>query len=211
SDRTGTVSIESKPFDGGGAGDVLVKSERAARAFPFSWSPDGVLAFVSNSGIQHVWLLHPGKPATPFFMTPFIEGSPMFAPDGRAIAYVSNETGRNEIYIRAFPGPREKLTVTNEGGNEPLWAPSGRELFYRNGDAIMTVDVTTSPTLRAGTPRKLFEKHYEPTLALFPNYSISPDGQRFVMVKRIAEGQSPTEIRVAVNWFDELKTRLSAK
>jgi serine/threonine-protein kinase len=208
SDRTGTVSIESKRFDGAGVGELLVRSERASRAFPFSWSPDGELAFVSNRGTQHVWTLRPGQEATPFFMTPFIEGAPMFAPDGRAIAYVSNETGRNEIYIRAFSGPGEKLTVTNEGGNEPLWAPSGRELFYRNGDAIMAVDVTTSPTLKAGTPRKLFEKHYEPSLALFANYSISPDGQRFVMVKRISDGESPTEIKVAVNWFTELRQRL---
>ena len=107
--------------------------------------------------------------------------------------------------------PGEKLTVTNEGGNEPLWAPSGRELFYRNGDAMMAVDVTTSPTLKAGAPRKLFEKHYEPTLALYANYSISPDGQRFLMVKRISEGESPAEIKVALNWFDELNTRVSAK
>jgi serine/threonine-protein kinase len=208
SDRTGTVSIESKQPDGSGVGELLVRSERATRAFPFSWSPDGVLAFVSNRGTQHVSLLRPGQEATPFFTTRFIEGAPMIAPDGRAIAYVSNETGRNEIYIRAFPGPGEKLSVTNEGGNEPLWAPSGRELFYRNGDAIMAVDVTTSPTLKAGAPRKLFEKHYEPTLALYANYSISPDGQRFVMVKRISGGESPAEIKVAVNWFDELKARL---
>jgi serine/threonine-protein kinase len=211
SDRTGTVSIESKQPDASGGGELLVKSERATRAFPFSWSPDGVLAFVSNSGTQHVSLLRPGQKATTFSTTPFIEGAPMFAPDGRAIAYVSNETGRNEIYLRAFPGPGEKLTVTNEGGNEPQWAPSGRELFYRNGDAMMAVDVATSPTLKAGTPRKLFEKHYELSFALYANYSVSPDGQRFLMVKRISEGESPAEIKVALNWFDELNTRVSAK
>jgi serine/threonine-protein kinase len=211
SDRTGTVSIESTQLDGGGVSELLVRSERATRAFPFSWSPDGVLAFVSNRGTQNVWLLRPRQEATPFFTTPFIEGAPMFAPDGHAIAYVSNETGRNEINIRPFPGPGEKLHITNEGGNEPLWMPNGRELIYRNGDAVMAVDVTTSPTLKAGTPRKLFEKHYESTLALFANYSISPDSQRFVMVKRISEGGSPTEIKVAFNWFDELKTRMTAK
>jgi eukaryotic-like serine/threonine-protein kinase len=158
-----------------------------------------------------VSLLRPGQAATTFSATPFIEGAPMFAPDGRAIAYVSNETGRNEIYIRAFPGPGAKIAVTNEGGNEPLWAPSGRELFYQNSDAMMAVDVTTSPTLKAGTPRKLFEKHYEPTLALYANYSIAPDGQRFLMVKRISEGESPAEIKVALNWFDELNARVPAK
>ena len=133
----------------------------------------------------------------------------MFAPDGRAIAYVGNEAGRNEIYIRPFPGPGEKIAITNQGGNEPFWPPNGRELFYRNGDAMMAVDVSTSPTLKAGTPRLLFEKHYEPSLGLFANYSVTGDGQRFVMVKRLDEGQSPTQVNVAINWFEQLKAKTS--
>ena len=142
---------------------------------------------------------------TPFLATPSIEGAPMFSPDGRAVAYVSNETGRNEIHVRAFPGPGERLTITNQGGNEPFWAPNGRELFYRNGDAMMAVEVTTSPTLQAGTPRRLFEKHYEASFALYANYSVSSDGRRFLMVKRTSESESPSQINVFVNWLEELK------
>jgi serine/threonine-protein kinase len=149
--------------------------------------------------------------STPFLATSFVEGAPMFAPDGHWIAYISNETGRNEIYIRPFPGPGEKLPITSAGANEPFWPTNGRELFYRDGDAMMAVEVRTSPTLKVGTPRKLFEKHYEASLALFANYSATADGQRFVMVKRINEGDSPTQINVAINWFDELKQRVPTK
>jgi hypothetical protein len=134
----------------------------------------------------------------------------MFAPDGHAIAYVSSETGRNEIYLRPFPGPGEKLTVSSDGGNEPLWSRTGRELFYRVGDALMAVDVTTTPRLTVGTPRRLFEKHYERSVSLYANYS-TIDGERFVMIKRIDQGDAPARINVAVNWLEELKQRVPTK
>jgi Tol biopolymer transport system component len=210
SDRTGSVGIEWKSLDGTAA-ETLISSERASRNFPFSWSPDGVLAFVSLRPDQNLWVLRQRKNALPepYVMAPFVEGAPMFSPDGRAIAYVSNETGRNEIFMRPFPGPGEKLTVTSEGGSEPTWAPNGRELFYRNGDAMMAVDVSTDPVLKAGTPRRLFERNYEMSLALYPNFSVSADGQRFIMVKRIDQGRTPTQINVFLNWFDELKRAAS--
>jgi Tol biopolymer transport system component len=151
-------------------------------------------------------VLRPGSGVdpTPFVATPFVEGAPMFAPDGHAIAYVSSETGRNEIYLRPFPGPGEKLTVSSAGGNEPLWSRNGRELFYRVGDALMAVDVTTSPRLTIGTSSRLFEKHYERSISLYANYS-TIDGERFVMIKRIDQGDAPARINVTVNWLDELK------
>jgi serine/threonine-protein kinase len=206
SDRTGSLDIAWKPLDGRGAGETLLRSDSASRSFPFSWSPDGVLAFVHLRQGQDIWVATPGKDEPkPFRATSFVEGAPAFAPDGHAIAYIANETGRNEIYVQPFPGPGQRLTITSEGANEPVWPPNGRELFYRNGDAMMAVEVSTSPTLKVGAPRLLFEKHYEPSLALYPNYSVTSDGQRFVMVKRIDEGQSPAQINVVINWFDELR------
>jgi serine/threonine-protein kinase len=129
----------------------------------------------------------------------------MFSPDGRAIAYVSNETGRNEIHLRPFPGPGEKVVVSTAGGNEPVWSPGGRELFYRVGDSLMAVDVTTSPALQVGTPHRLFDKRYEPSISLYANYS-TIDGQRFLMIKRIDQDEPP-RIDVIVNWFDQLRQR----
>ena len=75
----------------------------------------------------------------------------------------------------------------------------------------MAVDVTMSPALKIGAPRRLFEKRYETSLALFPNYSATADGQRFLMIKRIDQGESPTEINVAINWFEELKRATTSK
>ena len=207
-DRGGPVSVDWKRLDGSAA-ETLVPSERGG-SFPFSWSPDGALAFVANRPRQDLWILRRGSNApTPFVSDPAVEGAPMFSPDGRAIAYVSNETGRNEIYVRPFPGPGERLTITNEGGSEPYWSPNGREVFYRNGDAMMAVEVTTTPTLKVAAPRLLFEKHYEASVALYANYSVAADGQRFVMVKSIDEGTAPPQINVFINWSDEL-TRVTA-
>jgi len=212
SDRQGSIDVDWKRADGSGAAESLVRSGQSARAFPFSWSPQGLLAFVSVRPAQHIWVVRPGSAATPFFETQFVEGAPMFSADGRAVAYVSNETGRNEIYMRPFPGPGEQLTVSTEGGNEPFWASNGRALFYRNGDRMMAVDVTLGPSLKAGIPRRLFEKHYETSLALYPNYSATKDGQRFLMIKRIdQQEESPTQINVAINWFDELRRATGAK
>jgi len=206
SDRSGAVVIELKRSDGSGTPETLVSSDWSRRSFPFSWSRDGLLAFVALRPAQDIFVVRPGSgvDATPFAASPFVEGAPMFAPDGHAIAYVSSETGRNEIYLRPFPGPGEKLTVSSAGGNEPLWSPTGRELFYRVGNALMAVDVTTSPRLKVGIPHRLFEKHYEPSISLYANYSTT-DGERFVMIKRIDQGEIPARINVAVNWLDELR------
>jgi Tol biopolymer transport system component len=143
---------------------------------------------------------------TVFLATSFVEGAPMFSPDCHAIAYVSNETSRNEIHLRPFPGPGEKLVVSTAGGNEPLWSPTGRELFYRVGNAVMAVDVTTSPSLKVGTPHRLFEKRYEPSISLYANYSTN-DGQRFVMIKRLDPEDPTARINLIVNWFDQLRQR----
>jgi eukaryotic-like serine/threonine-protein kinase len=133
-----------------------------------------------------------------------IGSSPNWAKAAWAKSTVSNETGRNEIHLRPFPGPGEKLVVSTGGGNEPMWSPTGRELFYRVGDAMMAVDVTTSPNFKVGTPHRLFEKPYEPSISLYANYS-TIDGQRFLMIKRIDEDATSARINLVINWFDQLK------
>jgi len=133
----------------------------------------------------------------------------MFSPDGRLLAYMSNETGRDEIYVVPFSvtGPRGKKQVSVGGGAEPLWAPKGNELFYRNGDQMMAVVIETEPELSVGTPRLLFEGRFLPVLSGDDpggSYAISPDGERFLMIKR-EQDLVPTEIIVILNWFEELK------
>jgi eukaryotic-like serine/threonine-protein kinase len=105
-----------------------------------------------------------------------------------------------------YPGPGGKWQISTEGGTEPAWNRNGRELFYRSGDKMMAVDIATQPSFAAGKPRVLFAGRYEPTPATFPNYDVSPDGQRFLMLK---PGEAaPTQINVVLNLFEELKRRV---
>ena len=144
-----------------------------------------------------------------FLQTPFSESSGQISPDGRWVAYVSDESGRQEIYVRPFPGPGGKWQVSIEGGAEVAWSPKGNELFYRSaGQRMMAVDVQTQPTFSAGKPHLLFEGPYVAggTGAF---YSISPDGQRFLMMKAPEQQQSAlTEFNVILNWFEDLKKKV---
>ncbi len=138
--------------------------------------------------------------------TPFDEHTGMLSPDDRWLAYVSNESGREEIYVRPFPGPGGRVQVSTEGGSEPMWSRDGRELFYRNGDKMMAVAIPTGPDLTPEKPNLLFQGSYVTGLAAgFPatNYDVVPGG-RFVMI-RSDESSGPTQISVVLNWFEELK------
>jgi Tol biopolymer transport system component len=149
--------------------------------------------------------------ATPFLQTRFNENIPNISPDGRWLAYISDESGRYEVYVRAFPGPGGKWQISNDGGINPVWAHSGRELFFQNGGKLMVVDIAADAALVASTPRVLFEGEYEASVGgnNGRDYDISPDGQRFVMVKS-STGQS-SQIDVVINWFEELKQRVHVK
>jgi Tol biopolymer transport system component len=145
-----------------------------------------------------------------FLGTPFNEGAAQFSPDGRWLAYVSNESGRYEIYVQPYPGPGGKLQISTDGGGEPMWNPNGRELFYRSGDKMMAVDITTQPSFSAGKPKVLFAGQYQPSPNPVPNvnYDVSPDGQRFLMLKPGGQDQAATQINVVLNWFEELKQKV---
>jgi serine/threonine protein kinase/Tol biopolymer transport system component len=205
SDKAGLINMYWRPLDGSTPEERLFSGEGAA--FPFSWSSDGALVFVSTKprGAQGIFVLRRDQRDQAPVETGFGEGGPALSPDGRWIAFVSAESGRNEIYVGRFPGGGEKVTISTGGGNEPVWSRNGKELFYRSGDAMMAVDVATGPVFNAGKPRRLFEKHFEPSLALWPAYDVSSDGQRFLMVKRLDQDDPPTQINVVTNWFDELK------
>ena len=117
----------------------------AGPQFPGSWSPDGTtLAFHERKagGERDIWTVARGQEPMPFLLTPFDERSPRFSPDGRWLAYVSDESGRDEVYVQPFPGPGAKWLVSTDGGREPVWGRDGRELFYRAGDLMMAVPLT---------------------------------------------------------------------
>jgi eukaryotic-like serine/threonine-protein kinase len=222
SNKEGPQNLFWQMADGSGGLERLTTSENTQ--VPRSWSPDGqLLAFIEPTltggmDISVLRLSDPsassgqGRKAEPFLQTPSNETVPAFSPDGRWLAYVSDESGRYEVYVQPYPGPGGKWQVSTEGGTEPIWNPNGRELFYRSGDKMIVVDIATQPGFVAGKPSVLFEGQYVSTQATFPNYDVSPDGQRFLMLKPTEQSEEgPTQINVVLNWFEELKRLAPAK
>jgi Tol biopolymer transport system component len=213
SNREGPLNIFWQLADGSGGLEHLITSEN--NDFPMSWSSDGqLLAFVEidpTTGYD-IWVLRlSDRKAQPFLRTRFNESVPRFSPDGRWLAYISNESGRWEIYVQSYPGPGGKWQISTEGGTEPVWNRNGRELFYRSGGKMMAVDIVSQPGFSGGKPRVLFEGRYTPAPGTTPNYDVSPDGQRFLMIKPSeASEAAPTQIQVVLNWFEELKRRVPA-
>jgi serine/threonine-protein kinase len=130
------------------------------------------------------------------------------SPDGRWIAYTSDENGREEIYVRPFPDvDAGKWQISSSGGRQPLWGPGGRELFFLGPDAMMAIDIESEPTFSVGVPKRLFSTD---EYADSPNsYSVSPDGQRFLMFKSVigtdsGDADNQLSLRVVLNWFEEL-------
>ena len=142
----------------------------------------------------------------PFLRTAAFLDAPQFSPDGRWIAYASTESERREIYVQPYPGPGGKWQISTDGGTEPQWNRNGRELFYRSGDKMMAVDISTQSGFVAGKPKQLFEGHYAMNLLARADYDVSPDGQRFLMLKPTEQEQAaPAQINVVLNWTEELK------
>jgi len=134
-----------------------------------------------------------------------------FSPDETHVAYRSDETGRDEIYVVPFPGPGGKWQISTDGGAQAMWSPRGDELFYKNGNRMMAVGVRTSPTFAAGTPRILFETELPESFPGDPSrYGVTPDG-RFLVIAPApdAEDEDEPEIHVIVNWAETLKDRVS--
>ena len=144
----------------------------------------------------------------PFLQTPFNEGGAIFSPDGRWLAYQSDESGRNEIYVASFPDAAKKWQISIGGGTEPLWGRNGRELFYRDGDKMMAADVTTKPPFAAGKPKPLFKGNFVANpFSFWPNYDVSPDSQRFLMLQATEQEQAASQINIVLNWSEELKEK----
>jgi serine/threonine-protein kinase len=180
--------------------------------FPMSWAPDrSALAFHERkpNGERDIWVVAPEGDPTPFLMTPFDERSPRFSPDGKWLAYVSNESGRDEVYVQPFPGPGRKWLISTDGGVDPIWSRDGRELFYRQGEQMMIVVIGSTADFSADRPRRLFEIRFDAGVN-GPNYDVSPDGKWFVM-PRSERGPAPGALHFVLNWFKEVTSRTPAE
>jgi serine/threonine-protein kinase len=172
-----------------------------------SWTPEGQILVFGERAPRTGWDLWTAtmggeRNLKAFVQTPFNERNPRFSPDGRWVAYESDETGLTEVYLVPYPGPGRKVKISTDGGTSPVWARDGRALFYRNGDAMMGVPIQTLPSFSPGRARLLFRK-----VSPHP-FDVAPDG-RFLMIEDLpAPALGP--LTVALNWHAELKRRLSA-
>jgi Tol biopolymer transport system component len=200
SNRSGDLDLYSQPANGSAAKQLL---KRDSTQLPCSILPDGTVGFVdvqAETG-RDLWTLTPAGKASPFIVTPFNETYCRFSPNGRFIAYSSDESGRREVYVRPFPGPGEKITISTNGGSFPVWSRNGRELFFRQGDAMMVVDVDTTGAFSATRERQLFTSK---DLGFRGEYDVSVDGKRFLMVHR-ETGSWPSQLDVVLNCLDDLQ------
>ena len=140
----------------------------------------------------------------------FNETGAAFAPDGRWLAYVSDESGRGEVYVRAFPRLGTRVQLSTDGGDEPLWAKSGQEVFFRSESGMMAVTIEADDggdEIRIGESRLLFDDRFEmSSISGIANYDVSGDG-RFLMVEP-EDNEGPAQLYVVLNWFEELKRRV---
>jgi len=212
SDRDGKNNLYWKPADGSGPTERLTKGNEDH--WPLSWSADGrfvVFAKEDRASGFDLWTLPmegDGEPE-PFLATPFNELDASISPDSRWVAYVSDESGRPEVYVRAFAAsgaPGGRWLISTGGGTHPVWRPDGKEIFYRTirGGGMMSVPLDATQELSPGRPTKLFDGTFEKGQRTSRNYDISPDGERFLMVQGEGESRSQ-EIVVVLNWFRELE------
>jgi len=193
-----------KSVDGSGEAELLTTAEDTN--IPTSWSDREVLAYSEGPlGQRDILMLSLEGDREPqkFLATQFDERHPMFSPDGQWIAFTSNQSGQDQIYVKPYVGERGILQISTDGGSEPMWGRNGRQLFYRNGDKMMVTSIQIAPTFKAETPRLLFEGRFLPGYNDFAsNYDVTEDNEKFVMV---TSSETSAPINVVLNWFEELK------
>jgi Tol biopolymer transport system component len=157
-----------------------------------------------------IWKLRLGEQQpVPVLQTRFNELRASVSPDGRWIAYMSDESGRFEVYVQPITGSGAKVPISTEGGMEPVWNRNGRELFYLNGPRLMAVDVSAGPRFSVTSPRLLFEGGFDETRQAVADshlFDVTPDGRQFVMLK--SDVAPATSFNVILNWFATLRGRV---
>ncbi|HMK28612.1 MAG TPA: protein kinase [Terriglobales bacterium] len=212
--ESGTPNIYRKTIDSGER--IQLTHWTGNGGWPSAMSPDGrslVVARATTNAKNDLWILrmsgdarmsNPTVEEIPVLTSGFDETLADVSPDGHWLTYTSDESGGWEVYVCAFPHPGEKIRISIDGGEEPVWSPNGRELYYRFGTKWFVADVTLGERFTASRPRLLFEGPF----ANIPSYSYNaaPDG-RFLVVEGVEQEKTLTELNVVTNVFDEIKRR----
>ena len=214
--RGGFTEIFSASTDGSG-NEIQLTDEPLNEADP-DWSPDGRYLIYHTLGdpktLRDLWYreTEPGGGTSDpvvFVQTRFNERVATFSRDGRFVAYCSDQSGRYEVYVRPFPKGGRVTKVSVGGGSQPRWGKNGKELFYVEGMTLLSVPVSGSGGFSAGLPKPLFDNAgLLAGLSLKPQYDVSDDGQRILLVEPVGdETAKPRSIHVVQNWFAEFKNR----
>ncbi len=215
STRAGNDDIFLRQADGSGEEQVLAATPR--RELLSDWSRDGKYLLYHLNDLEtgnDLWYLERNEDGSgwephPFLQSPFAEVMPRFSPDGRYVAYLSNESGQMEVYVQPFPEGGRKVTVSSSGGRKVRWSRDGKELFYVEGGTLVAVSVSSGSSFSVGSATRLFEHAGLRPGANYPSYDVSADGQRFILAEPVGEAAEAPEpsIRVVMNWYEEFRDR----
>ena len=209
-DSPQSYKVMLKAADGSGEASQLLS------AVEVDFSADGKTIIYSAAPQKQqsfdLWFIRreQGATAQPFLAGPKDERSPRFSPDGKYVAYMSDESGHFEVYVKPFPEGEGKSQVSVAGGALPIWSRRGDELFYAAGEDLMVVAVKTKPSLSMGQPKKLFTRrlaHADRPEGLYDSYDVSADGQRFVLLETVEEKPATQKLTVIQNWFGQFKDK----
>ena len=213
STRDGAQDVYWKAADGTGQVERL-SVVPGRRVVPGSWSADAnslLLTQLALTGPTNydigLMSMEGDRPWEPLLQEDFSEAGPEFSPDGRWMSYNSNESERNEVYVRPYPDVEaERWQISTSGGSGAKWSPDGQALFYRSGRTINRVSVGTGETFTAGVPETVYEGAFFGEIG--PQWDVDPNGERFLVIKNPMPEEVSRELRIVLNWFEELKERV---
>ena len=203
----GRTGLLWKPADGSGSVETLVTTKTDVQLVPTSWNHvTGDLAYYDHRSYE-IWIRSSSGETRRFLGAPGRKRSGRFSPDGKLMAYISDETGEYEVYVTPYPGPGPNVPVSSGGGLSPIWSPDGRELFFRRGGKVIAARVSAGSALRVDAPVELFDGPYTLDLKGHQREDIAPDGRSFLMV----QNSDDFPIVIVQNWTEELKRLVPKK